>query len=38
MESVFVIRLRPYLLSFSTLVAKEIRSDITLLLYFQQVS
>lgn len=38
MEYVFLLRLRPYLLPFSTLVAKETRANITLLRYFQEVS
>jgi hypothetical protein len=38
MESVFLLRLRPYLLFFSTLVAKEIRANTTLFPHFQKVS
>ena len=38
MESVFLLRLRPYLLTFSTLVAKEIRANITLFTHFHEVS
>ena len=38
MESVFLLRLRPYLLTFSTLVADEIRANITLFPHFQEVN
>jgi hypothetical protein len=37
MESVFRLRLKPYLLFFSTLVAKEIRANTTLFPHFQKL-